>query len=117
MNNHPDLSDDVLQLIKSKGYFVGTEVNQALYWAGRVAKNLAAAAKYESMRLKLQFTIWQRARVVSVGDLAIDREGAKELSLWIKANVSKLSDQQMVDGRQFVVAVEKLNELISKQAD
>src|SRR3546814_5220091 len=50
-------SNEVFQIMTSKGYLVGEEVKSALYWASRVATNLSPAAKYDAIRRKLQVIV------------------------------------------------------------
>jgi hypothetical protein len=108
---------EVIKLMTSKGFIVGDEVNSALYWATRVTTNLSQAVKYDPIRRKLQAIIWTNFRVISADSFAIDARGVEELALWLTQNTRRLSESQMVDGRQFVAAVDKLVDLRIKTAD
>lgn len=108
MNTPQTAFSEVIKLMRSKGYIVGEEVKSVLYWSTRVAKNLSKASKYDPIRRKLQAIIWQNFRVISDDDFAIDSHAVEELSLWLTANTRRLSEAQMVDGRQMVAAVDKL---------
>src|SRR3546814_9629639 len=107
-------SNEVCQIMTSKGYLVGEEVKSALYWASRVATNLSPAAKYDAIRRKLQVIVWQSFRVISSDDFAIHPRGVEDLALWLTNNARRLSESQMVDGRQFITAVDKLVDLRTK---
>lgn len=107
---------EVIKLMASKGFVVGDEVKSALYWATRVTTNLSKAAKYDPIRRKLQAVIWTNFRVISADSFAIDARGVEELALWLTQHTRRLSESQMVDGRQFITAVDKLVDLRLKPA-
>lgn len=114
MNSPSKAFSEVATLMQSKGFTVGEEVKLALYWATRVATNLSSAAKYDTMRRKLQVIIWQSFRIISAEDFAVDKRGAQELALWLTNNSRRLPESQMVDVRQFVTAVDKLVDLVAQ---
>jgi hypothetical protein len=116
MHTSPAAFSEVRELMTSKGYLVGDEVKCALYWATRVATNLSAATKYDTIRRKLQVIIWQSFRVISADEFAIDRSGIHDLALWLTNNTRKLPQKQMVDGHQFLTAVDKLFDLLAKSS-
>ena len=116
MHSSPAAFSEFRELMTTKGDIVGDEVKYALYWATRVATNLSAATKYDTIRRKLQVIIWQSFRVISAEESAVDVRGAQELALWLTNNTRKLPEKQMVDGRQFVEAIDKLIDLVAKSA-
>src|SRR3546814_20079861 len=63
---------------------------------------------------KLQVIVWQSFRVISSDDFAIHPRGVEDLALWLTNNARRLSESQMVDGRQFITAVDKLVDLRTK---
>ena len=98
------------------GYVNGELVHYTLYWASRIVKNLSGVARYDAMRRTLQEIIWDHFRVVSDRDNAIDRKGLTLLQDWVKREIPKLTNKQMVDGRQFVDHVEQLRQFVDAQA-
>jgi len=102
------MNTKVHEALTLTGIASGPQVDAALHWASRVANNLSSNKRYDVARRRLLEIINTNFGVLSDRHHTITARGAYDLIGWLNNYSARLSENQMVDGRQFVDAAHTL---------